>query len=303
MPRRSQISFSPSPDLFPYPPQWFESPVGRVHYVDEGSGRPVLMLHGNPTWSFLYRTLIARLREDFRCVALDYPGFGLSDRPAGYGYTPGEQAQVVHALVEHLDLEDMVVVGQDWGGPIGLWVAAREPKRVGGLVFGNTWFWPVRRIPTWLFSRVLSTSLMQKAILERNFFVEQIMPRGVARPLSEKVMDHYRQVQPSPEMRLGVAEFPRQLRTAGKWLEELASRAPERVGHVPLLLVWGTRDFAFPPGAYIPRWRASFEDSVVAELPHAKHFIQEDGPEEMVMAIRSRFAPWGSRRTEANPNG
>src|SRR5258708_6821199 len=78
----------PSPEVYPVEARWFESTSGRVHYVDEGTGRPLLLLHGNPTWSFLYRHLIQRVRGCFRCVAMDYPGFGLSDRPLRYAYTP-----------------------------------------------------------------------------------------------------------------------------------------------------------------------------------------------------------------------
>jgi haloalkane dehalogenase len=91
--------------------------AGRVHYVDEGEGRPILMCHGNPTWSFLYRNVIKPLRGRFRCIALDYPGFGLSDRPKGYGYTPAEQAAVVGELVRALDLRELIVMDHDWGGP------------------------------------------------------------------------------------------------------------------------------------------------------------------------------------------
>jgi haloalkane dehalogenase len=112
-----RVHFTPSPELFPYESRWFDHRGIRMHYVDEGSGTPILMCHGNPTWSFLYRGVIARLRERFRCIAVDYPGFGLSDRPDGYGYTAVEHAGMVGALADHLGLEGFVVMGQDWGGP------------------------------------------------------------------------------------------------------------------------------------------------------------------------------------------
>jgi haloalkane dehalogenase len=119
-----QVSFRPSPELFPFQSRWFESDGMRVHYVDEGDGQPIVMCHGNPTWSFLYRKIILRLRGHFRCVAMDYPGFGLSDRPDGYGYTPREHAEIVGKLVDHLELDRFILMGQDWGGPIGMSVAA-----------------------------------------------------------------------------------------------------------------------------------------------------------------------------------
>src|SRR5436190_3611699 len=167
----SGIDFTPSAELYPFESRWLDSSVGRVHYVDEGQGKAILMCHGNPTWSFLYRHVIRSLRDRFRCVAVDYPGFGLSDRPADYRYTPQEHAAVVRELVERLDLSDLIVMGHDWGGPIGTSVAAADPDRVSGLVLGNTWFWPPDRRAR-MFSRVMSTGPLQRAIVKRNLFVE-----------------------------------------------------------------------------------------------------------------------------------
>lgn len=285
-----RINFTPSPQLFPFVSRWFESAAGRVHYIDEGRGRPILFLHGNPTWSFLYRNIVAALRDQFRCVAPDYPGFGLSARPAGYGYTPAEHAAVVGELITHLDLRDLIVMGQDWGGPIGIASALAAPERVTGLVFGNTWFWPVKRGGGKVFSRVMSTRLMQWLILERNFFVNRLIPGGTARRLPPEVMEHYRGVQPDRAARVGVAEFPKQVLAAGPWLAGLASQADRVLGDKRLLLVWGMRDPVFPPDRTLLRWMTTFRDVQVVKLPQAKHFIQEDAPEEIAQAIRSRFA-------------
>jgi len=284
-----RIDFTPSAELFPFTSRWFDSAVGRVHYIDEGRGRPILFLHGNPTWSFLYRDIIRMLRDRFRCVAVDYPGFGLSNRPDGYGYTPAEHAEIVASLVAHLDLRDLIIMGQDWGGPIGIATALAAPDRVTGLIFGNTWFWPTDRLITKLFSWFMSTRRMQRAILEDNFFVNRMIPAGTAHALSPIVLDHYRAVQPSPAARKGVAEFPRQLRTASPWLVKLAEAAPAALGKKPLLLVWGMRDFAFPPRACLRRWKTTFPDHKLVELRGAKHFIQEDEPKAIAEAIAQRF--------------
>jgi len=135
-----KVDFTPSVELYPFQPHWFETNGIRMHYVDEGEGTPIIMCHGNPTWSFLYRKLIIRLRDRFRCVAVDYPGFGLSDHPQDYGYTPAEHAAVLGKLVDELGLDGFIVMGQDWGGPIGISVALERADRVAGLVFMNTWF-------------------------------------------------------------------------------------------------------------------------------------------------------------------
>ena len=289
-PTQGQVDFTPSPSLFPFTSQWFDSSVGRLHYIDEGSGRPILFLHGNPTWSFLYRKIVSRLRHRFRCVALDYPGFGLSVRPAGYGYTPGEHATVVAELVDHLKLDGFIVMGQDWGGPIGLTVAAAAPDRVHGLVMGNTWFWRVDSRMMNTFGIVMSSPPLQWSILKRNLFVKRMMPIGTATNLTDGEKQHYRAVQPTPASRRGVAVFPRQIRGAGPWLADLETRVPQALGDKPVLLVWGMRDFAFKPGVFLPRWQETFPDHTLVELPKAKHYIQEDAPDEIAEAIVKRFA-------------
>jgi haloalkane dehalogenase len=283
-----RVDFTPSVALYPFQSRWFESASGRIHYVDEGAGKPILMCHGNPTWSFLYRHVIRALRERFRCVAVDYPGFGLSDRTPGYGYTPAEHAAVVGELVRGLDLSEMIVMGHDWGGPIGTSVASSDPERVSGLVLGNTWFWPPDRRSR-IFSRVMSSPPLQWAILKRNFFVERVLPSGVSRKLTDEEMEHYRRVQPIPEARVGVAEFPRQIVAATPWLAQLAQAVSRELGAKRVLIAYPMRDVAFPAKDILPRMRETFSDAEVVELPQAKHYFVEDAPDEVARAIAVRF--------------
>ena len=281
--------FTPSPELYPFESRWLATSVGAVHYVDEGQGSPILFLHGNPTWSFLYRRIISALGDRFRCITLDYPGFGLSDRPPGYGYTPVEHAGVVGEVVDRLDLDGFIVMGHDWGGPVGLSVAATRTDRVAGLVLGNTWFWPSDPRAR-AFSAFMSTRPMQRAILERNFFVEKFVPRGVVRQLTDEEMDHYRAVQPAPEFRTGIAALPPQIVAARPWLEELATTVPARLGGKRTLITWPLRDTAFPAKRGVPRAGAAFVDAKVVELPGARHYFQEDAADEVAAAIAARFS-------------
>jgi haloalkane dehalogenase len=287
-PRGTTVNFTPSRELFPFESRWLESSVGSVHHVDEGQGQPILMCHGNPTWSFLYRHLIRLLRDRFRCVAVDYPGFGLSERPAGFRYTPAEHAAVIAELVRALDLSNLIVMGHDWGGPIGLSVAGSAPERVSGLVLGNTWFWPPDRRGR-IFSRVMSSWPLQRAILRRNLFVERILPSGINRKLSPEEMEHYRRVQPTPEARAGVAELPRQIVRATPFLGELAKSVPGRLGDKRVLITYPMRDPAFPARAVLPRMRQAFRDARVVELPNAKHYFLEDASDDVAAAIVERF--------------
>jgi haloalkane dehalogenase len=283
------IDFTPDPGLYPFQSRWFDSSQGRIHYIDEGNGPPILLCHGNPTWSFLYRNIVIALRDRFRCVAPDYLGFGLSDRPAGFGYKVDEHAGVVGELVDHLGLEGYLTMGQDWGGPIGMAVAVERAERVRGVILGNTWFWPTDELTTKVFSHVMGSPPMQWAILHRNFFVERLIPAGTAHRPSAAVMQHYRAVQPNAAARKGVAEMPKQILAAHPLLTRLAYEVPAELGGKPALLVWGMKDFAFRPGPTIPRMRSTFRDHVLVELPEAKHFIQEDAPEQIATAIVDRF--------------
>ncbi|MDH3754133.1 MAG: alpha/beta fold hydrolase [Acidimicrobiia bacterium] len=284
------VDFTPDPSLFPFESRWFTSSVGPVHHIDEGTGRPLLLLHGNPDWSFLYRKIVAALRVDFRCVVPDYPGFGLSVHPPGYGYTAAEHAAVIDELVEHLDLRDMVVMGQDWGGPIGMDVASRHPDRVRGLVMGNTWFWPSADRMTRFFSKTMGSRPMQRLITGRNFFVTQLMRRTLQVKLSDKEFAHYTDVVPTPASREGIAVFPKQILDAHPWLGEVETRVAATLGDKPVVLIFGRKDPALASDATIARWRAEFPDATFVDLPDAGHYIQEDAPDEIVAAIRESFS-------------
>jgi len=293
MPRPDGIvDFTPSPQLFPFESRWFDSSVGPVHYIDEGGGRTVLLLHGNPDWSFLYRKIVLGLRDQFRCVVPDYPGFGLSVHPDGsYRYTPAEHANIVHELVEHLDLQDAIVMGQDWGGPIGMDVASRLPDRFTGLVMGNTWYWPTDSMAMKTFSLIMGSPPMHALILRRNFFVTTLMKRMLQAELSSEEFDHYVKVVPTPQSRAGIAEFPKQIRAAGPWLAELERRVGATLTDKPMVLIRGVKDPAFGSAAVLERWQEAFPHATAIDLDAAGHYIQEDAPEPIIDAIIDAFGP------------
>lgn len=290
MSRSEAPTFRPSRELYPFTSRWLATQAGRVHYIDEGQGAPIVLLHGNPTWSFLYRNIVRDLRADFRCIVPDYPGFGLSERPAGFEYTPREHAAVVREIVDRLGLKRYLVMGQDWGGPIGMALAASAPERVAGIVAGNTWFWPTDRFFNRVFSHAMSSRIGRWAILERNIFVERLIPAGTTRTFTREEMAHYRGVQPERRLRIGVAEFPRQLTRSREWLRDLERDVRSHLRGTPALLVWGMRDVAFAPSWCLPRWQDAFPLHELVELPNASHYIQEDAPTEIAAAIRRRFA-------------
>ncbi|TQF06394.1 haloalkane dehalogenase [Kitasatospora acidiphila] len=283
------IDFIPDGSLYPFESRWFDSSVGRVHYIDEGAGPPLLFCHGAPTWSFLYRHIVTALRDRYRCIAVDHLGFGLSERPAGFGYTIAEHTAILGELIDHLRLDGFVLMGQDWGGPIGLGAATARADRLRGIVLGNTQFWPIEAMANRAFSMIMSSRPMQRRILEGNFLVERVLLAELGRKLTAAEADHYRAVQPTAETRRGLAMMPREIRAARPLLDQLARDVTVLLGDKPVLVVWGMRDMVFRPNACIPRIRESFADVDVVELPGARHFIQEHAPDAIAAAIARRF--------------
>lgn len=189
--------------LFPFRSRFVELDGHVVHYVDEGTGPILLMLHGNPTWSFLWREVIGALRDDFRCIALDYPGFGLSTAKPGYRYLPEEHAEVVTSFVDELGLTGATLVGQDWGGPIGLAVGQRRPGNFGRLVLANTWAWPTNGDLYFEFlSRIGGAGPLRFLARHMNLVVNTFVPLGHRRRKpTEAEMTHYRRAQDTPDRR------------------------------------------------------------------------------------------------------
>lgn len=282
-------NFTPDPALYPFQSRWFDSSAGRVHYIDEGTGPPIMFCHGSPTWSFLYRHVIKALRDRFRCIAIDYPGFGMSERPAGYGYTISELTGVVGELIDHLRLENFIVAGQDWGGPIGLGAAVERADRVRGVVVSNTAFWPITPLANRAFSVLMSSRPMQRRILDQNLLVEKFLLGSAGPTLTTAEAEHYRRVQPSADARQGLAAMPKQIRTAAPLLKQLANDVPSLLGRKPAVAIWGMSDMVFRPKTCLPRVVDAFADVAVIEAHHAGHFVAEDAPDQIVTAINDRF--------------
>ncbi len=156
---------------YPFASHAFDVPAGRMHYVDEGAGKPVVFVHGNPSWSWQFRNVINALRGSHRCVAADHLGFGLSDKPASFSYRPEDHAKNLALLLDSLDLKDVTLVVNDWGGPTGLAWALDHPERVSNLLITNTWMWSVR--DDWYyqaFSGFMGGAVGRALIRRRNFF-------------------------------------------------------------------------------------------------------------------------------------
>ena len=282
-----------SDQLFPFGSRFFTAPSGHaMHYVDEGAGEPIVFVHGNPSWSFEFRHLIRGLRSDYRCIAPDHIGFGLSarnERPEDRH--PEAHAKAFAALLDHLDLRGITLFMTDWGGPIGLDFARRRSNRVKRIVVANTWCWPVADdFHFRAFSFFMSSRLGQNLIKRRNFFVNRVMPMAVGDRsiLTPALMAHYRNASPTPEARSASAALPGYIVGATDWLGSIWSDRAA-FSDKPALIFWGFKDVAFRKKE-LERWKSTLSDFEVHEMKDCGHFLAEEAPERLLPRLRRFMA-------------
>jgi haloalkane dehalogenase len=275
---------------YPFETDCVDLSAGSVHYVDEGPEDPagtLLFLHGNPTWSFLYREPIRALADEYRCVAPDYLGFGLSEKPADFSYRPEDHAAVIEEFVETLDLTDLILVVHDWGGPIGLSYALDHPENVRGVVVQNTFVWPVddqrwSRTFAWLGGGPIGRRLCERY----DAFARVVMPLAFAdrSRFTDDVRDQYLAPHADREDRTGTWVFPREIVGETDWLASLWERR-ETLADLPALLVWGMRDPAFGTGP-LRTFQALFRGSETVELDDVGHYVAEEAGDRLADAMR-----------------
>ena len=274
--------------LFPVEHRFLDLDGARIHYVDEGTGDTLLLLHGNPSWSFLYRKIIAALKSDFRCVALDFPGYGLSDAAPGYHFTPSEHSDVLERFVDRLRLKDVTMMVQDWGGPIGLGLGGRRPELVRRLIIGNTFAWPLaaqRRIR--VFSWIMGGPIGRSLTSAFNFVPRAFFTRGFAERPPPEVLDMYLAPWRDRARRTVAVIAPRQLIRATSYLREVEAGLP-KLADRPALIVWGLRDVAFRD-AERQRFERSFPKHTTVLFDDASHFLQEDVGDQIAQAIKASW--------------
>jgi cis-3-alkyl-4-acyloxetan-2-one decarboxylase len=275
----------------------------RVHFIDEGEGQPILLMHGNPTWSYLWRKVIARLRDRFRVVAPDLLGFGLSDKPRTVAeHTVDLHVRTMVRLVDALDLQHLVLVGQDWGGPVACGVGARAPHRVHGLVLANTSVrQPPRPFRPKAFHRLSHAPLISQVIFRGLGFPLPILDRvqGDRRSIGWREKAAYAW----PLRRLRDRTAPLALARMVPTGERHPSTPPlDQIGawveswHGPAALVWGTRDPVL--GRALRRHHEVLPQALVTETT-AGHFLQEEVPDELAHAIAHVAAQHPAPRVSA----
>ncbi|MFB9907590.1 alpha/beta fold hydrolase [Allokutzneria oryzae] len=292
---------SPLPD-YDFASHWFRHDVARQHYLDEGSGPPVLMLHGNPSWSYYWRRLVLALRADHRCIVPDHVGMGLSDRPLerDYDYTLASRVDDLDALTDELvknggaPATGWTLVLHDWGGPIGMAWAARHPERVSRLVMLNTAAFPspfarlppTLRLPLWA---IKNTWVAEHLFLRHNVFARGAALLGVTRGMPPEVREAYLHPYRTRQDRLAILRFVQDipLRPGDRaWPQLLeAECGAALLADRPAFIGWGGRDPVFR-SAFLDEWRRRFPRAVFRLYPEAGHYVLEDRAAELVREIR-----------------
>ena len=262
----------------------------RLHYVDEGSGPPILLVHGQPTWSYLYRKMIRPLvAAGYRCIAPDLMGFGLSDKPTDESaYTLGRHVELVTGLVEKLQLASVTIVGQDWGGPVGLRYAIDHQDNVRSLVILNTLvkITPVPLLFTFVFRNGGFSSFLVRRL---DLFRKIIFRRGwpFRRPLEAGVMEQYKMPHPTAASRAGIAAFPKMIpgndrHPNAAYISQIDSVL--RNWDVPVLVMFSDGDIAFKPTEG-QRIAEMVPDGRFQVVRNAGHYLQEDAGEEIAQRM------------------
>jgi haloalkane dehalogenase len=275
---------------FPFRSRYLEVDGNRVHYVDEGTGPILLLLHGNPTFSFLYRHMIKGLKDRFRVIALDYPGFGLSIAREGYDFLPRSHSKILDEFAQRLEIRKCSIFVQDWGGPIGLGFAGRNPELIERLIIGNTWAWLVNGdFHFESFSRIMGGAIGRFFIVRNNAFVNLLLPAGTPKnKIKKDILNIYRTAMPA-HRRIATSIFPREI-IAGKAFLQSVEAGLKSLSDRKVLFLWGDKDIAFRK-IELKRFESLFPDHETVILEGAGHYIQEEVPDLIVDRIRAWWQP------------
>ena len=274
---------------WPYTPRFVALPEGRLHYVDEGTGDTVVLVHGTPTWSYEWRHVIAGLKGAHRMVALDHLGFGLSDRPSDAGYAPEDHARRFRAAMAHLAPADPItLVVHDFGGPIALDWALDHAARLARVVVVNSWMWSFDDDPSMRRKAAMIRGAVGRWLYRRlNASQRLIMPSayGDRRRLTPAIHEQYLRLFPDPDSRERVLfALAKSLLGSSVFFDRLWQRRDQLAG-VPVHLLWGMRDTAFP-SSFLERWQQALPHAHTTRIDAAGHWPHEEEPEAFVRALQ-----------------
>jgi haloalkane dehalogenase len=274
---------------FPFPPHYLDLGHFRMHYADVGTGDPMVLLHGDPTWGYLYRAFVPRLSARHRCVVPDHMGMGKSGVPdLPYPYRLQHHVANLETLLLALDLRDITLVLHDWGGPVGLGFASRHPARIKRLILMNTWAfarWPGGPLPRLL--EIIRSPRGEAFVLAKNGYVRPALLGTTAQPdrLTDAVLAAYLAPFQTPESRRALLCWSRDIPFVA---DDPSYAEMQRIedglaafGALPVLLIWGMQDPVLSPSV-LRTWQTIYPHATTCEIEEASHFLQEDAPARVV---------------------
>ncbi|HOT92157.1 MAG TPA: alpha/beta fold hydrolase [Anaerolineae bacterium] len=280
--------------LYPFASHWLDVGGVKMHYLDEGScdAPPVVMVHGNPTWSFYYRTLIPKIAQTHRVIVPDHIGCGLSDKPQDYPYTLEQHIRNLEALIAHLNLHDLTLVLHDWGGGIGMGYATRHPQNVARFVVFNTSAFYAPAIP-WVLKLARSPVVGEVLLRGLNAFAGLAVYLGVVnhKRMTAQVRAGYLAPYNSWRNRIAIYRFVQDIPVRPDHPTRATVDAIDAQLHLfrnhPMLILWGAQDFVFTVKDFLAGWRTRFPNADVHILDHAGHYVVEDAYERILPLMKA----------------
>lgn len=270
---------------YPFSANYFKVNNQNLHYIDEGHGEVILFVHGTPSWSFDYRNIIKGLTSDYRCIAIDHIGFGLSDKPKEYDYSTQNHSKTLEKFVLEKQLENITLVIHDFGGPIGLNFAIQHPEKIKNLIILNSWLWSSENDPEYIkLKKILKSSLLPFLYLNLNFSPKYILPKSFGdNKLPKKLLKQYTKPFADKTQRNGALAFAKSLLNDQDWFEELWNKR-KTISDKPTLFIWGMKDAVIKPHN-LEKFQSGFINSTPIKLETSGHFPQEEQPEKVINAI------------------
>ena len=285
--------------LFPFKRNYLDRNGHKLQYVNEGQGEPVVMVHGNPSWSFYYRNLVKALSPNHQCIVPDHIGCGLSDKPddAGYDYTLKNRIDDLEALLDHLEVKEKItLIVHDWGGMIGMGYAARHPERIKKIVVLNTGAFHLPEAKPFPWALWICRNTLLGTVLVRGFnaFSSIASYVGVKRaPMPKAIREAYVAPFNSWANRISTLRFVQDIPLKpGDRNYELVSEISEKLSQfnqLPMMICWGLKDFVFDKH-FLDEWKRRFPQAEVHEYADCGHYILEDASDEVVAQVQQFMA-------------
>jgi len=261
---------------YPFTANYFDVEGHKLHYIDEGEGETVLFVHGTPSWSFDYRNVIKKLKRNYRCVAIDHIGFGLSDKPEYYDYSTQNHSKTLEKFVLEKQLDNITLVVHDFGGAIGLDFAIRYPEKIKRLIILNSWLWSSKTDPEFIkLSKILKSSLLPFLYRYLNFSPRFILPGSFGdSKISKRLLKQYTKPFSDRTQRNGALAFANSLLNDQDWFELLWNKR-QAISNKRTLFIWGMKDTVIK-SYYLDKFQSGFSNSTTVKLATSGHFPQEE---------------------------